>query len=202
MRKTLLVVILVLLIAAGGYFVYGVAMAAGVSAGMDTGYAAGQQAGYAAGLAKGKEEGQASGEQAGYEDGYKDGVIAAVGHGFTLHDPTLAEVKEFLAEDRTDEIPYNEPAYVCTHYARDVINNAVARGIRAAYVEIRHPGMGHAIVAFQTVDKGLMYFEPQFDDEVRPALGKRFYECIVARENVVYTPPTYDDTINDILVIW
>ena len=39
-------------------------------------------------------------------------------------------------------------------------------------------------------------------DPVVPAIGKRFYECIIAGEGYFYPEPDYDDTIEEILVIW
>jgi hypothetical protein len=223
--KTLLIIVIAIAVAgAGGYFsyttAYSTALAAGTTAGQEkgyqTGYTAGQEAGNTTGYAKGKVEGQTAGQKAGYDSGYtkgkeegytngiKDGTTGKLGEGYVvLHNPTLAEAKEFLAQDPIDKVPYNELTYVCTHYARDVINNAVKKGIRTAYVEIRHPGMSHSIVAFETIDKGIVYFEPQYDSEVRPALGKKLWECMLPKaDGAVFTAPNYDDTINDILIIW
>ena len=135
-------------------------------------------------------------------------VVAAAtpGPGLSLHNPTYAKAVAFLAEDKTDQIPYDPLKYVCTHYCRDVINHAVARGIRTAYIEIRFPvttGMSHSIIAFETTDKGIAYFDPQYDSEVKPQLGKKLFQCMMPRaDGAVFTAPDYDDTINDILVIW
>ncbi|MFH1639504.1 MAG: hypothetical protein ABIB93_04240 [Chloroflexota bacterium] len=188
------------------YAVYNVAMAAGESAGYSQGYTAGQEAGYSDGRTDGNNEGFASGIKEGhlegYDEGYQSGVDASLGHGYTLKDPTYADALAFLARDKTDENEYRDPVYVCSHFARDVCNAAEAEGMRCALVEIRHPGMAHALVAFETVDNGLAYFEPQFDEVVKPVIGKRLYECKEAKEGYYYDPPSYDDTINDILVIW
>lgn len=211
MKKMLLVILAITLVGGGGYFVYTTALAAGQTAGQDkgytTGYAAGQETGsatgYTTGYNKGKAEGSTAGKQEGYDAGYKAGVAMAGGNPFKLHNPTYAEVKDFLAQDKTDQVPYNELTYVCTHYARDVINHAVDKGIRTAYVEIRHPGIGHSIVAFDTIDKGIVYFEPQYDSEVRPALGKKLWQCMLPKDDgTTFSAPNYDDTINDVLIIW
>jgi len=227
-KKLLIIVVVLVMAGAGGYFTYNTAystaLAAGTTAGQEkgytSGYTAGQEkgnaAGYTTGYAKGKEEGSTAGKKEGYDAGYAkgktegytngvtDGTTGKLGEGYVvLHNPTLSEAKEFLAQDPIDKVPYNELTYVCTHYARDVINNAVKKGIRTAYVEIRHPGMSHSIIAFETTDKGIIYLEPQFDSEVRPVLGKKLWECMLPKaDGEVFTAPNYDDTINDILIIW
>ena len=81
-------------------------------------------------------------------------------------------------------------------------NNAENAGFRCAFVEIRYKKGGHAIIAFDTIDRGLCYFEPQTDEVVNPVIGKLFYQCVVPRAGYYYKPPPYDDTIMDILVIW
>lgn len=46
-------------------------------------------------------------------------------------------------------------------------NNAEDEGFRAAYVYIEFPGdRAHSVAAFDTVDRGLIFIEPQYDDEV------------------------------------
>jgi hypothetical protein len=220
--KIVLIAIVVAIIAAagGGYFsyntAYSTALAAGTAAGQDTGYkqglaegqisgnTTGYNTGRAIGLKDGYDSGYTKGKTEGYVAGVTDGTTGKLGEGYVvLHNPTLAEVKDFLAQDTTDKVPYNELTYVCTHYARDVINNAVKKGIRTAYVEVRHTGMSHSLIAFETSDKGIMYFDPQYDNEVRPVLGKRYWQCMLPTESgVVFSAPNFDDTINDVLIIW
>ncbi|MFH1639506.1 MAG: hypothetical protein ABIB93_04250 [Chloroflexota bacterium] len=178
----------------------------GQEVGYRQGYTAGQEAGYSTGRTDGNNEGFASGikegHQEGYDEGYQSGVDASLGHGYTLKDPTYADALAFLARDKTDENEYRDPVYVCSHFAQDVCNTAEADGMRCAFVDIRFPSTAHALVAFETIDKGLVYFEPQFDEVVKPVIGKRLYQCIEPKEGYYYDPPSYDDTINDILVIW
>ena len=121
---------------------------------------------------------------------------------FHLHNPTFAEALEFLDDDRTNENEYIEGEYVCSHFAADVNNNAEELGIRCAMVDIRFPDSGHAIVAFETVDEGLVYYDPITDDRVRPVIGKRYYKCIEPKPGYKYERPSFDDTIEDIVVIW
>jgi len=164
----------------------------GYSLGIEEGYDEGHVSGKADGYEEGYEEGYASGEAGGYEEGMEAGL----GHGYTLKDPTYTEAVAFLAEDRTDENEYIEDSYVCSHYTMDVCNNAEEEGLRCAVVELRFSDRGHVIIAFDTLDKGLLFFEPQFDNEVRVAVGESY-----SRLND-FQRTAYDDTIRDILIIW
>ncbi len=76
-------------------------------------------------------------------------------------DPTFAQLQSFLLADKTDENTYVPGAYVCANYARDVYNNAEKAGIRAAFVGIEFQGIseGHALNAFMTTDKGLVFID-------------------------------------------
>lgn len=80
-------------------------------------------------------------------------------------DPTYAELLAFLKADQTDRYSYilgpPKNAYICTDFARDVHSNAKAAGIRAAFVAIHIAGAdkGHALNAFQTTDRGLVYID-------------------------------------------
>jgi hypothetical protein len=129
-----------------------------------------------------------------------DGLVS--GHGYTIKDPTYRQMMKFTKADKTNENEYIEGEYVCENFAMDVCNNAEERGIRCAYVTIDHPDGGHAIVAFNTIDEGLIYIEPQHDDIVNPVIGKHYYKCIVPKPGHYYEKPPYDDTIEKILVIW
>lgn len=129
------------------------------------------------------------------------GLIA--GHGYTIKDPPYRQMMDFIREDRTDKERYIEGEYVCENFSMDVCNNAEEEGIRCAYVSLWFPeGIGHAIVAFNTIDKGLIYIEPQSDELVEPRIGKHFYKCVIAKPGYRYEKPDYDDTIEKILVVW
>ena len=119
-----------------------------------------------------------------------------------LHNPTYEEALDFLERDRTDANEYIEGEYVCSHFAADINNNAEKQGIRCALVDVRFPDSGHAIIAFETNDEGLVYFEPLTDDRVRPVIGKRYYRCIEPEPGYIYSKPSFNDTIEDIVVIW
>jgi len=181
----------------------------GYTSGIEDGYSEGESDGYISGKADGYNEGEAAGyvegEAAGYESGYDEGMEDGLGHGYTLRDPAYQEVIAFLRQDKTDENEYDGSSYgvyVCSHYARDVCNSAEHAGFRCAFVEIRYMESGHAIVAFDTIDEGLVYFEPQNDWVVKPVIDKRYYQCVEPDEGYYYEEPDYDDTIKDILVTW
>jgi hypothetical protein len=130
-----------------------------------------------------------------------EGLIA--GHGYTIKDPTYTEMMRFIADDDTDKAEYIEDEYECTGFATDLCNRAEEKGIRCAYVSIRFPdGRGHAIVAFNTIDKGLVYVEPQYDDLVEIEIGKPFYQCVVPAGNYTYQKPAQDDTILEVMAAW
>ena len=166
--------------------------------GYDEGYLVGELDGRDAGYASGKLDGYDAGNTVGYEQGVEDGL----GHGYTISDPTYTAVLAFLAQDMTDSNEYIEGLYVCSHFTRDVCNNAEEAGIRCASVDLRYPDGGHTIIAFDTVDQGLVYFEPQTDEKVNLVIGERYYQCVIPRPGYYYPEPDHDDTIQDILVIW
>ncbi len=118
-----------------------------------------------------------------YEKGYQEGL--AEGRKFRwyrpkLEDPTLQEVRLFLEKNLIDQRVYDPQEYVCRHYARDLVNQAGAEGIRAGYVVLLFPPTGyvytgHAIVCFEVPDYGLVFFEPQSDAEVTVELDKSYF---------------------------
>ena len=125
------------------------------------------------------------------------------GYGYVLRDPSYQEMKDFLKQDETSEQEYLRDEYICVDFAANVKANAAKEGIRCAYVVIEYLGTnGHAIVAFDTTDRGLVYVEPQFDWDVELETGRRYYECVVPPSGQYMVEPDYDDTIARIIVIW
>jgi hypothetical protein len=125
------------------------------------------------------------------------------GYGYLLADPSYAEMKAFLEQDETSEQEYLRNEYICVDFAANVKANAAEEGIRCAYVVIEYLGTnGHAIVAFDTTDRGLVYIEPQFDWDVELEIGRRYYECVIPPPGQYMVEPDYDDTIARIIVIW
>ena len=125
------------------------------------------------------------------------------GYGYVLRDPSYQEMKAFLTQDETSEQEYLRNEYICVDFAANVKANAAEEGIRCAYVVIEYLGTtGHAIVAFDTTDRGLVYIEPQFDWDVEPEIGRRYYQCVVPPPGQYMVEPDYDDTIARIIAIW
>jgi len=130
-----------------------------------------------------------------------DGLIT--GHGYTIRDPTYIEMISFIQADRTDGNNYIRDEYDCDHFAADVGNNAEEEGIRCAYVVIDYPeGWSHIIVAFDTVDRGLIYVDPQTDNIVEIEIGKPYHQCVVLEPGYFWEVPEYDDTIKSVLIVW
>lgn len=75
--------------------------------------------------------------------------------------PTWEELISFMAQDQTDQIQYNSTSFVCSDYAERIYNNAEAKGIRAAFVALsfQDGGVPHAMNAFQTTDRGLVFID-------------------------------------------
>ena len=125
------------------------------------------------------------------------------GYGYVLRDPSYQEMSNFLKQDETSEQEYLENEYSCVDFAADVKENAAKEGLRCAYVVIEYLGLtGHAIVAFDTTDRGLVYIEPQSDWEVEPEIGQRYYQCVIPPPGHYMTEPPNDDTIARVIVIW
>lgn len=95
------------------------------------------------------------------ENFYSYGKPVALTNDDNAVDPTWQELKDFLLSDKTDQQPYIEYSYECASYAEEVHNHAEARGIRAAFVAIFFSNdlEGHALNAFQTTDKGLVFID-------------------------------------------
>jgi hypothetical protein len=153
---------------------------------------------YTQAYSHGKDEGY----QAGYQSGLQAGAKASQPeqqqpNEYFLQNPTYQEMKTFLAQDPTNNKAYVDEKYVCVDFAAAVNNNAESKGIRCAVVDIFYPdGYGHTIVAFDTTDRGLIYVEPQFDEEVKLTIGKSY-----SRINGFTSAPR-DDTIQRYLVVW
>ncbi len=169
----------------------------GYGEGNVTGYAKGYEVGYEEWYGKGREEGYTfgflmgndTGYTKGYEVGYIQGVKDGAGRSWNIRDPTYREMLDFIAEDQTDKNEYSE-TYRCFHFTADVKQNAFKAGYRCGFVYIEFTFGSHAIVCFNTTDRGIIFIEPQNDEIVEVVVGK-FYERI-------YTA----GTIKTYLIIW
>ena len=85
----------------------------------------------------------------------------------TLMNPTWAELKAFVETDGTDRLSYIEGQFDCEGFAITLRDNAGTHRFRCAYVALSFDeGVGHALNAFQTGDKGLIYIDNTQSDTV------------------------------------
>lgn len=162
----------------------------------------GDEEGYNQGYVDGLEEGSRLGYQEGSKIGYartnEGGSDSGNETGFYfLYNPTYADVRAMLAERQQMLAEGEKDSAEKTH------NYAEANGIRSAYVRsqiARKAAEGmvylYELVAFETIDKGLIIIEPASHREVKVEVGKRYSELngSLAR--------TYDDTITKVTIVW
>ena len=155
--------------------------------------------GYTAGYNTGYEEGMTKGNEAGYQSGSKSGLIAAGGANetsinetgyFFMYNPTYSEI---MTDLDTSEMSTSQ----------QILDYAKANGIRAAYVRVpiaRPASEGriylYQLVAFDTVDKGLIIIEPASHREVKVEVGKS-YNALNG-----FPPSSFDDTITKVTMVW
>jgi len=93
------------------------------------------------------------------------------------YNPTYNELVSFIEEDETNYYEYIDEWFVCSDFAWSIIVNARNEKIRCGgvtiypekqelyeYDEYFDAPNPHAIVVFNTTDKGLVFVEPQLDD--------------------------------------
>ena len=177
----------------------GIGVGALISFNLDKSVDASHERGYEEGYSKGYEEGIKKGNEAGYQAGSKLGYIEAGGADvslikeegyYFLYNPTYDEVMSTLNKSEIDS-------------AQKILDYAKANGIRAAYVRVpiaRQASEGrvylYQLVAFETVDKGLVIIEPRSHREVKVEVGKSYSQL-----NGFPISP-YDDTITRVTVVW
>ena len=138
------------------------------------------------------------GYQKGYEMGRGQTLADKGGRLVQLHNPTFQEMTDFLEADTTNEHEYIIGEYVCYDFTADLNNAAEAAGLRAAYVRLRTYNWAHAIVAFDTTDRGIIYIEPQSDKMVDIELGEPYPWWQVGAAS----PFSNQAPLTEIQVIW
>jgi hypothetical protein len=130
-------------------------------------------------------------------------LIRESGAKYVLHDPLYWEARNFLSSDSTDKKLYDEVNFNCVNFAQEVNNNAVKKGIRCAYVKLYLVGDDHALIAFNTTDRGLVFFEPQEDYEAKNLeVGKDYYaDCVIPPAGYYYENDP-NMVIEGIDIIW
>jgi len=87
------------------------------------------------------------------------------GDKYHLSKQTYEVAKSFWENDKTDENEYINDTYNCMDFAADFIKNAKNEGIYCGLAYVRYDGGAHALVIIPTLNKGLVYLEPQNDSE-------------------------------------
>ena len=174
--------------------IYSDTIAAAYADSYDDGFAQTYDIGYQEAHGEAYDKGYDKGYKIGLATGSKEGVARRV----ELSNPTHKEMREFLAGDETDLKPYIKGEYVSFHFAVELNNNAEANGIRVAYVAVFAKEWGHGMVAFETIDRGLIFIEPQSDKEVRLVTGEPYPGYSVGAISSL----GYFDPIVEIQIIW
>ena len=193
--KGLIIAFLVIAAIVGGVF----GVSALVSAKLDRDLNVAHTQGYTAGYSKGYQEGLNKGNEAGYQAGSKIGYTIAGGTDaasvnqtgyYFLYNPTYAEIMSTLSNSQMST-------------AQQILDYAKANGIRAAYVRVpiaRPATEGrvylYQLVAFDTVDKGLIIIEPASHRQVKAEVGKS-YSVLNG-----FPASAYDDTITKVTIVW
>lgn len=114
-----------------------------------------------------------------------------------LRDPAYQEVLQFVASDRTELNTYAEGSYACARFAADFKSNAVEAGYNCGYVFVIFPdSKSHALNAFNTTDRGLVFIEPQSDAVMTLKIGQPYWD----RAN--FSAPDYNDTVTGYTIDW
>jgi hypothetical protein len=94
----------------------------------------------------------------------------------TLRNPTFEEMRAFILKDPTNHHEFIPNKYECRHFATEVDNNAKAAGWRCGFALLCYTQGQHAVVAFNTIDRGLIFIEPQTDVAIDVTIGGKYQE--------------------------
>ena len=100
--------------------------------------------------------------------------VGSTSQAIELKNPTFQELRDFILRDPTNRNEFDLNQYECRHFATDVNNNADAEGLRCAFVLLCYNRGQHAVLAFDTTDRGLVYIEPQTDARIHPEVGGKY----------------------------
>ena len=181
-----------------GFIAVGIIASVIISADLSNRIAAAYEQGYQQGHDQGYQAGFDTGSQTGYQEGSKTSYLTgrwrdaeSYGPGFYFsYNPTYDEMRKLLEQSKAVS-------------ASEIHDYAETNGIRVAYVRCqiaRQASEGmvyvHHLVAFETVDRGLIIIEPWSHREVNLAIGNSY------RQLNGLSLPDYDDTITQIKTVW
>lgn len=178
----------------------------GYKEGNDKGYIEGDTEGYETGLTTGNDEGEiigfVTGEKDGYQEGWKSGYQPSKTQGynsgystgytevidsdFLVHNVTYVRIMKMLDNSNVKT-------------AEQLNNEFEDAGIRSGYVWVKYArggGYGIALVAFDTIDKGIIFVKPWSHQIVYPEIGEDIFESL----NI--PPEDFDGTITNITISW
>jgi len=177
----------------------GVGVSTHIYTNLTNGVATARESGFEEGYAQGYEDGFKEGTEAGYQEGSKVGYTQEKGVDsssdnleayYFLYNPTYDEVQKLLVEAGAGS-------------AKEIHDYAESNGIRAAYVRCpiaREAPKGmvylYQLVAFETVDRGLVIIEPWSQREVKVEVGESY-----SRLNGFPASP-YDDAVTKMTIVW
>jgi hypothetical protein len=128
------------------------------------------------------------------------------------HDPTYQEMVNFILSDDTDRIPYNSYSFVCIDFAVRVHDNAERANITSAVVcSMFSDGIGHALNAFNTTDRGWVYVDCTGGDPGDPinhdkfatfAMGQPYKVSPMTNIGNYYYLPNLDGVVVDYTIFW
>lgn len=101
-------------------------------------------------------------------------TVGSSSQNITLKNPTFRELRDFIIKDTTSRNDFVLNKYECRHFATEVCNNAEAEGLRCGFVLLGFERGQHAVVAFETTDRGLVFIEPQTDARIHPEVGGKY----------------------------
>jgi hypothetical protein len=94
--------------------------------------------------------------------------------GVSGENQSLADVQAFMNNDSTDEITLGE-GFNCVEFTFMTMRNANWHGIVAYPIEIDFDDSpNHMVIGFPTNDSGDVFFEPQNDMRIYPAVGRLY----------------------------
>jgi len=119
-------------------------------------------------------------------------LVGAKGNPITLHNnpnaknPSWSQLVGFLDKDNTDKQTYSRTFFVCADFAEMLHNNAEEAGWRCAYVCVDLSIGEHALNAFETTDRGLVYIDCTNSDSLfaGPESADKIVDVQVGKEYI------------------